>query len=45
LEELSLAERKEVKASFKATAVTVIRKEEVQRSPVGLPHPAILAPY
>ena len=29
LEELSLAEGKEVKASFKATAVTVMRKEEV----------------
>jgi len=28
LEELSLAEGKEVKASFKATAVTVIRKGE-----------------
>jgi molybdopterin-binding protein len=28
LEELSLAEEKEVKASFKATAVTVIRKVE-----------------
>jgi tungstate transport system ATP-binding protein len=29
LEELSLIEGKEVKASFKATAVTVMRKEEV----------------
>jgi tungstate transport system ATP-binding protein len=28
LEELSLAEGKEVRASFKATAVTVIRKGE-----------------
>jgi len=34
LEELSLVEGKEVRASFKATAVTVIRKGEVESQPV-----------